>query len=103
MAVPYIEEVLECTLVALSNKVGGTAVVLKSGEPEGFDTLLAARLIRSRVRKRFGVFVVLERLLCAGFELFPRGLRGAVDDRDTAIVQWGEHCEVLLKRSIVVR
>jgi len=90
MAVSYIKEVLECTLVPLSNKFGDAAVVLERGEPEGFDTPLAAGLVGCRVRERFCIFVILEGLLCAGFELIPCGLSGAVDDRDTAIVQRGK-------------
>ncbi len=90
IAIPYIKEVLECTLVPLSNKFGDAVVVLERSEPEGFDTLLAAGLVGCRVRERFGVFVILEGLLCAGFELFLCGLSGTVDDRDTAIVQLGK-------------
>lgn len=90
MAVPYIKEVLERALVPLSNEFGDAAVVLERGEPEGFDTLLAAGLIRCRVRERFCVVFILEGLLCAGFKLLLCGLSGTVDDRDTAIVQRGK-------------
>ena len=83
-------------LIALRHKFGDATMIPEGGELERFDTLFAAGLVRSGRREGFGVFVILEGLLSASFELFFGRLSGAVDDRDTAIVQRGERCEVLL-------